>query len=48
MKELLDDALLFNPWVSTKKEPEDIPQDIREQMQKEREEWLKKDGNSKH
>ena len=40
VKELLDDALLFNPWISTKKEPEEIPQNVREQMKKEREKWL--------
>ena len=38
---LLDDALLFNPWVSNKKDTsEDIPTDVREDLRKRREEWL--------
>ena len=44
IKDLLDDALLFNPWVSTKKEPEDVPEGVREQLRKEREKWLE-DGH---
>jgi len=38
---LLDDALLFNPWISKKKDTsEDIPEDARENMRKRREEWI--------
>ena len=40
IKDLLDDALLFNPWISKKKEPEEIPEDTREKLRKEREDWL--------
>jgi len=43
VKDLLDDAILFNPMVSTKKESEDIPQDIRKQMMEDRKKW-EKDG----
>ena len=39
VKDLLDDAILFNPMVGTKKEPEDIPQDIRKQMMENRKKW---------
>ena len=42
VKRLLDDALLFNPWVSSKKEhaPDKVPEEAREQLRQQREEWL--------
>ena len=45
VRDLLDDAILFNPMVSTKKEPEEVPQDIRNQMMENRKKW-EKDDNS--
>ena len=47
IKTLLDDALLFNPWVSKKdKEPEEIPEDVREELRNKRREWLERENGS--
>jgi hypothetical protein len=39
VKKLLDDAILFNPWASKHKEPEEVPQDIRQQIMDKRKQW---------
>lgn len=38
IKKLLDDALIFNPWVS-KHKSEEIPQDIIQQIAESRKKW---------
>ena len=45
-KQLLDDALLFNPWVNKAKESDDIPEAERQEMLNKRMEWLKEDGST--
>jgi len=39
IKKLLEDAVLFNPWVSKQHKPEEIPQDIRQQIMDNRTQW---------
>jgi hypothetical protein len=43
---LLDDALLFNPWVSKEHPPEEIPQDIRQQIMEKRKQWEENGANN--
>jgi len=46
VRQLIDDALLFNPWISKSKEPDDVPENIRKEMLEKRKQWLK-DGPGK-
>ena len=49
MKELLENAMLFNPWVDSKKDTsEDIPADVRKQLMEQRKKWEQEHEHSEH